>query len=61
MPRDRTYKVLCVSMYLEDARELDRKVELLRRRGFPRMSRSRLLRIAMKRLDLEKIIPGDSE
>jgi hypothetical protein len=44
------YKVVCHSMYTQDLNELDRKIVLLKQRGWSRANRSHLIRIALARL-----------
>jgi hypothetical protein len=58
--KKRTWRVICVSLYPENLRDLDEKVEILKARGIHKMNRSRLLRIAVKQLDLDTI-KGDDE
>ena len=41
------YKVICISLYNEDLRRLDEKVEQLKKRGVRRASRSALIRHAL--------------
>lgn len=50
------YVTLCISTYPEDLAALDAAVAQCTRAGIPKMSRSRLMRIALKRLDLEQVI-----
>lgn len=52
---DLTYKVVCISMYLDDLEDLDAKVHELKQRGWTRMNRSMLLRIAMARLSCDDV------
>lgn len=47
------YKVICISMYTSDLKELDRKLALLRARGWSKANRSQLIRIALAELDAE--------
>lgn len=51
------YKVICISMYNDDLKRLDGKVEELKRRGYHKANRSALIRYALDNLDLDKI-PG---
>ena len=45
------YKVICISMYTQDLEQLDAKVKELRARGFTKMTKSELIRIALNKLD----------
>lgn len=47
---------ICISTYPEDRDALDAAVAHCRDAGLTRMSRSQLLRIAFKRLDLAQLI-----
>lgn len=46
------YKVVCISFYTTDLDHLDGVVEHLRASGHTRASRSSVLRLAMRRLDV---------
>lgn len=46
------YKVVCISFYTSDLAHLDGVVETLRAEGHTRASRSSVLRLAMRALDL---------
>lgn len=46
------YKVVCISFYTTDLAHLDGVVEHLRAQGHTRASRSSVLRLAMRALDL---------
>lgn len=50
------YKIICVSMYRGDLDELDRRVDALKDRGWTHISRSKLIRIALKRLDIAMFV-----
>lgn len=50
------FLTLCISTYPEDLAVMDAMVDQCKRAGLTRMSRSQLLRIALKRLDLEQVI-----
>lgn len=54
-PRDPSYKVICISIYVEDLGELDQMVEALKDRGIKRASRSALIRHALRKLDLDAV------
>lgn len=49
------YKIICISMYTEDIAELDAKVAELKRRGLTKMSKSELIRIALRALDIDAV------
>jgi len=49
------YKVICISMYVDDLYALDRMVEKLKGRGIQKASRSGIIRAALAQLDLEKV------
>lgn len=50
-----SYKVICISLYHEDLKRLDEMVEALKTGGLRSMSRSALIRIALKALRPEDI------
>ena len=52
------YKVICISMYLDDLGELDEKVKLLKARGLTKSNRSALIRYALKQIDIDTIPKG---
>lgn len=58
MPK-KTYVTICVCLYHENLAELDRQVTHCKKSGLTKMNRSRLIRAALKRLDLTTITPGD--
>lgn len=49
------YKIICISMYTRDIEGLDAKVAEMKRRGFTKISKSQLIRIALAQLDVSKI------
>ena len=49
------YKLVCISMYTNDIAQLDAKVAELKRRGWPRASKSQLVRIALAQLDIDTL------
>lgn len=53
------YKIVCISLYTSDIEDLDAKVDELKRRGLTKMSRSQLIRIALRRLNLDDVTRGD--
>lgn len=48
------YKVICISLYHEDLRALDQRVEQLKRKGVTRANRSALIRYALANVDLDE-------
>lgn len=52
------YKVICISMYNEDLKRLDEKIDNLKRSGFTRANRSALIRFALDCVDLDKVPRG---
>ena len=49
------YDVICISLYNEDLRALDEKVDQLKAAGHRKMSRSALIRYALDTCDLEAL------
>ena len=49
------YKVICSSIYKSDLARLDAKVDELRRRGWTKANRSKLIRVAIDELDLDRV------
>lgn len=41
------YKVVCISLYLTDLEQIDRKVDELKARGYRKANRSLIIRLAM--------------
>lgn len=52
------YKVICISMYTEDLKQLDQMVDELKARGLTKASRSGLIRHALSNVDLDKVPRG---
>ncbi len=52
-----TYKVVCFSLYHEDVARLEKMVDRARAAGEP-MNKSKLVREALKRLDLDELLFG---
>jgi hypothetical protein len=52
------YKVICISMYMDDLERLDGMVENLKGRGLTKANRSALIRYALSEVDLEKVPKG---
>lgn len=53
--KPRHYKAICISMYTKDLDDLDAKVAELKRRGWSRINKSLLIRIAIRQIDLNKL------
>jgi hypothetical protein len=51
-----SYKVICISMYLDDLKALDEKVEALKAAGIGKANRSHLIRLALAMLDMPAAI-----
>lgn len=56
---ERTYEVLCISMYKTDVASAKAMVAELKARGIRRASLSWLIRLALSRLDLDAISEAD--
>jgi len=54
-PKPAHYKVICISMYTKDLDDLDAKVAELKRRGWTKVNKSLLIRIALSQIDLDKL------
>jgi hypothetical protein len=52
------YKVICISMYLDDLSRLDGMVEKLKARGLTKANRSALIRYALGQVDLDQVPKG---
>lgn len=52
------YKVICISMYLEDLGKLDTMVDELKARGLTKANRSALIRYALSQVDLDSVPRG---
>ncbi len=52
------YKVICISMYLDDLRRLDTMVDELKARGLTKANRSALIRYALSQVDLDSVPRG---
>lgn len=50
------YRVVCISVYVDELEQWDAMVKLLRRRGLLFINRSSLLREVMKATDVETIV-----
>lgn len=51
------YKVISISLYMQDLEHLDALVKAAKGRGLTRMSRSQLIREALRQIDLSEIPP----
>ncbi len=54
-PKPTHYRVLCISMYTTDIEQLDAKVAELKHRGWRKIGRSQLIRIALAALDVNQL------
>ncbi len=52
------YKVICISLYIEDLRRVDDAVRELKRRGYTKANRSAVIRVAMSQLELDRVPRG---
>lgn len=52
------YKVICISMYMDDLERLDKMVESLKARGLTKANRSALIRFALGEVDLDSVPRG---
>jgi hypothetical protein len=52
------YKVICISLYNEDLKQLDGMVAKLKRRGLTKASRSALIRFALSQVNLDDVPRG---
>lgn len=50
---NRTYKVVCISLYNEDIAAIDDLVDALKERGLSRANRSALIRYAIRQVKLD--------
>jgi len=56
--RPEHYKVICISLYNEDLKQLDAMVASLKRRGLTKTSRSALIRFALSQVNLDQVPRG---
>jgi hypothetical protein len=54
-PKPSHYKVVSISLYMDDIDRIDALVKELKRRGFTKMNRSALIRFAIDTVDLDKL------
>lgn len=59
-PEKRPHKVVCISMYLDDIAMAEQMINGLKRDGFTKMNRSRLIRLALEQFDATKLTPEDN-
>lgn len=59
--RQKSYKVVAISMYVSDAAEADRLTGILRRTGWPKANRSLVLREALLELQEDLADKSDEE
>ena len=55
MPPEKTYRLLCFSLYHEDVALLEKLVAELRKRGVTRANKSMVVRAALAQLDVTKV------
>jgi hypothetical protein len=60
-PEPPTYKVIAISMYLPGIAAMDASVDRCKAAGLTRMSRSKLIRIALAGLDVDALIAAETE
>ena len=54
-PRPTHYKVVCISLYVEDIERLDSLVAELKRRGHTKANKSQVIRAALEQIDLDRV------
>jgi hypothetical protein len=59
-PDQKPHKPVCISMYLDDIALTEQMIAGLKRDGFTRMNRSRLIRLALEQFDASKLTPEDN-
>ncbi|MBX3129522.1 MAG: hypothetical protein KF718_22575 [Polyangiaceae bacterium] len=52
------YKVICISLYMDDLKRLDTMVDDLKARGLTKANRSALIRHALGQVDVTKVPRG---
>jgi hypothetical protein len=52
------YKVICISIYNDDLKNLDDLVAQLKKRGLTKANRSALIRAALQQVDLDRVPRG---
>ena len=53
------YKIVSISMYLDNIKMLEQAVTKLKRRGFTKASKSHLIRYALSRLNVDELSLAD--
>ena len=54
-PKPSHYKIVCISLYVEDIERLDTLVAELKRRGHTKANKSQVIRAALEQIDLDKV------
>ena len=54
-PRPTHYKIVCISLYLEDIERLETLVQKLKEKGLTKANKSLVIRAALEQIDLEKV------
>ncbi len=54
--KPRPYKVICISLYKEDLKVMDAKVEALKKQGYGRANRSMLIRYALQLVNPDHVV-----
>ena len=54
-PKPTHYKIVCISLYLEDIERLEAMVAELKRSGHSKANKSQLIRAALDQVDLSRI------
>jgi hypothetical protein len=54
-PKPVHYKIVCISLYVEDIERLDNLVTELKRRGHTKANKSQVIRAALEQIDLDKV------
>jgi len=49
------YKIVCISLFQEDINRLDRLVKLFKERGKRRASKSKVIREALRQIDMNEL------
>ena len=57
-PKPTHYKIVCISLYVEDIERLGAMVAELKRRGHTKANKSQVIRAALDQLDLDRIPKG---
>ena len=57
-PKPTHYKIVCISLYVEDIERLERMVGELKKRGHTKANKSQLIRAALDQVDLDRIPKG---